>query len=529
MEKNVNRVHGPLNSNEQILSTEYDKVLDSMIDEIDVVQDNVVKLREKCIEVIKDNYELSKNAKESLLCEVQDSKTKDKNLDPITLITKNLLQQLDLASQEKSLFLEFSQTVFQKMCVLEEKLASYVGDAGKEEHSKGVIEKLQAEYSNVIHILEARLKSLQAMLVKEKEKQEALMTLHAERAEGKFQTLQDRIDEAKVREEIAEKNEAAYLRDIAELKHFKHKATELLEAAHKKEELALLQIEEALKLSDAAVREKDAAVMQQEIAHEEVIQMKKAMADLIEDAGIRVKEEVDIVKQQFNLRIQKIVGEMELKEKESERLRQDCEDCKKRSKYLEKRLERLVDKGVKETSASGDTSPAAGLYEQQVRLLQQELSMEREGRKRLEGEMMLLTRRLGDITGQHHLLGASMPVKSEQETVRKHSVTKQLAQELREQITRLENISAADNKVFGSGNEIPAEVQKPKIVYLPSNMMKPSDLHEIIGAQLEMKQKWKKEANDLAFKLGKRIRELHGEVDKLKMENKELHARLKEK
>ncbi|XP_071452798.1 sodium channel and clathrin linker 1-like [Hetaerina americana] len=529
MEKGINREHGSIASKEELLSNEYDEILDCMIEQIDVFQDNVVKLKDKYVEVIKDNNELSNNLKEILQCKVNNRKTKDGDPDPLTVLANNLMQQLDLASQEKTLFVEFCEVVFKKMCFLEEKLVAGPEVDKHVEQSKAVMDGLQVEYSNVIRILEAQLNSLRALIAKEREKHEMLMTLHAEKAEKEYQKLCEEISEAKTREERAEKNEVAYLRDIAELKNYKERAGELLQEALKKEEIAVSQIEEALSVADTALREKDVAIMQQEIAHEELNQMRKTMAELVEDAGVRVKEEVDAVRKQFNLRIQEMIGEMALKEKEGDRLRQEWEECNRKRKGLEKCLERLAEKGVKGSNALGDSGPEVKIYEQQIRLLQQELSMEREGRKRLESEMMLLERRLSDIAGQQRRLDITEPVRAEREMdKKKHSVSMQLAQELKEQISRLENISAKD-KVTVSAKENPAQVQKPVVVYLPSNLMKSTELHEIISSQLEMKQKWKQEANDLTFKLGKRIRELHAEVDKLKLENKELKLRLKKK
>ncbi|XP_066999406.2 sodium channel and clathrin linker 1 isoform X2 [Anabrus simplex] len=342
------------------LFKEYEAVIKALESQIEFYKNEHENLRLNLTTVVSENKSLAQQLKESLNAKYNRESIGSPGHRKESDLVANLQRQLSLTMQEKESAVEMWQLALSEVDSLEEELKMYQDNRHVELAHKQ-LDEVKHEYSMAINMLEEKLAEVKAQAAKERMHREELERELAQVAKDK-QALTDRLDERNEQFEqtlkdhgIAiqklqeyEKHEASLTEEIKELKESINELESALEKCHqrieelvKREKSAVDKVQEALSIVDSALLEKDMAILAESRAAEENKRLNKVIADLIEDAGLKVKEEVDVVKKQFNGQIQLLLNDMKNLQVELATKTTQFEKIKKDFKVMEAELERV--------------------------------------------------------------------------------------------------------------------------------------------------------------------------------------------
>ncbi|GLH05842.1 Sodium channel and clathrin linker 1 [Gryllus bimaculatus] len=307
---------------------EYDNLTASLKEQVEFYKHEHTALRADVAALLEENQQLSgqlKSALSSNLAHESSGENRHRAADMVA----NLQRQLLLTSQEKAAAMELYQTTVRELETLELELEAYRNNRQLDAASRN-LDEVKQEYSTAITLLEEKVAGLQAELSRERARREAI-----EKELERMQAEQDRLnstlrDRETQLENVIEGQSAVVVRLEAAGSRIKELSDEsdrlrtqrdeletaLTESTRKGEELvkrewaALSRVEEALTLVDAAVLEKDAALVAEAHAKEETSKLQKSVEQLLDEAGKRVAEESSRLKQQFNEQMEVVLRDM---------------------------------------------------------------------------------------------------------------------------------------------------------------------------------------------------------------------------
>nr|CAD7408210.1 unnamed protein product [Timema cristinae] len=397
--------------------------------------------------------------------------------------------------KEKESAVEMWRCSMKEVASLEEELKTYQ-DNRHVDLAQKQLEKVKEQYSEAITLLDGKLTWLKNELNKERslrtELQGELSKLQLEYQSSSTRlhecdkelcvTLRDKLDLEK-RTHVLENKITCLLEEKEALSDSSNKLEEALMRCHKQlEELsrrygeACGKVEEALGLVDCACAERDRALLGEAAAKEELAQSKVALSRLIEDAGEKIKEEAERLKEKYNRKIETVLYDM----KKLDEVSLTCDVCDVISRHIY-RLGRL-ELNEKDSQCTFLEHHLAGLKLDLKEAL--EARNEALGHvERLSGEVTSLRREL-DLTRHKNL------------ECEKH------LQERDELIARLQEVQMKGVDVA-------------------------NELHHHLESQQQMKNKWQKAMKTLTLRFEKRIQELRHESSSLKEENQRLQSELK--
>ncbi|XP_064636176.1 sodium channel and clathrin linker 1-like isoform X2 [Lineus longissimus] len=355
------------------LIAEYDGSLKEMNEQLDDYKKEQRDLRSQLDKILSENMRLTRELKECVqgqLDTLNGSDIRPGSGDDVML--QNLQQQLDLALQEKESAVEMWQSSLQEVERLERDLQDQ-----KSNPQWKVFEQqsnqLKEQYFNAVSELNAEISSLQEELRKSKNENRAaslqvteLRKTLEEAKDHMFRQEQDRNDAIgrgeisenivdSMRKEISEleANYSSAQREIAQLaadkKLGEEKMQELLKSnlEHEAAEYeAVIQLKEQVQITDQAAMEKEQALINEKQANDENQRLQEAINKLLDEAGMRTREEVDNVKNQCNVKMERLVEEVYSLEMESSEKQAQLERACREKKAVEAELEKLYQEGV---------------------------------------------------------------------------------------------------------------------------------------------------------------------------------------
>jgi len=307
---------------------EYEASVGALQQQVDFYKAEHTSLRSDLKELVTENRQLSDKLKNVVNTKFKmESSVSPRHKKESNMLT-NLQQQLSVVAQERDSAVEMWHLALREVDNLEEALRSY--DNRHMDLAQKKNEDMKQDFSNAVTVLESKLATTRSILVKEKATREEIQ----KRLEQSLQENAALTSTLKSREQELEKSLEGQCATARKLQEMEKKSEELQEQVEtikitvndlelalthchgcieelvKKKLEALEKVSESLHLVECAVAEKDNAVLQESQIREENIQLQKMMTSIIDEAGARVKEEMENTKQQYNKKLEILLHDM---------------------------------------------------------------------------------------------------------------------------------------------------------------------------------------------------------------------------
>ncbi|PNF15424.1 hypothetical protein B7P43_G00953 [Cryptotermes secundus] len=534
------------------LLLEYEAFIETLQQQIDFYKTEHTTLRSDLMDLITENRHLSDKLKDMQSTRfTRESTISPRHRKESDMLT-NLRQQLSLVAQEKDSAVEMWHIALQEVDNLDEALKSYqdnrhVDVAQKKIEDVSTMQKNQ-DFVKAITMLETKLTTTRNSLAKEsaarEEAQKRLEESLQENASLKL-TLESRKNEleealegqcatARKLQEIEKKAEE-FQEQVETLKKAENDLESALTHCHDKiDELvnknfeAHEKVSESLHLVECAMAEKDAAILREAQIREENVHLQKLMASIVDEAGARVKEEVENIKQQYNKKLEVLVHDM----KKLEDLQKEIQE-----KYiLEGELQKIQVESPLTVSVLEKKLTMAHDEILDLKRCNMQLSMEKENLhselERLRESHALDIRKMNMECHfmEEQILGLQTQLEAENQAKSKIS---EHAEKLEEQARLMEQELERRRLMFSQDQPDWQQQQHGQdhhqLMTQIQEIQKQSDataseLEHHLERQHLMKTKYQKAMKSVTQKLVLRLQDVHSEVNALRKENKQLKS-----
>ncbi|XP_047121595.1 sodium channel and clathrin linker 1-like isoform X1 [Schistocerca piceifrons] len=479
------------------------------------------QLKNELKKVLHENDVLSEKLKVKLDSKVcsRDHKNSD--------LVSNLEKQLQAALQEKEVAVDMWQVSVKEVDILEKELKLYQNSTHVETAYRE-LNKTKEEYSVALKLLEAKLvevsrdeskerlrnKILEKDLIEVKNQKEALSKelqenslLLKEVLERECKLMEKLHCSGNKETELIHKTETlnATCKDLEAALMTCHKNMEDLIT---RESEAQEKVREAITLVEAAIAEKDSALMREMQINQENVQLQKALQNVSEEVNKNVKKETDLVKKHCNSKMEIFLRdmrnlEMNLKE-QSEKLEKAQQECKK----LEEELRKVHTENMIFAVNSNKHT------EENLKALYQQLHKAEKDKLQISKEKDELLTRIQHIQERHTL--------EIQEQMQQYLSLEQHVAELTVALLKAqsgENKTALHSIKEGSLLTSLQELKKKELVTT-------SELQHHLNAQISLKNKWENTVLSLTEKFESRIKNLQRQRNELKIRNRFLEKEL---
>ncbi|XP_017143049.2 myosin-2 heavy chain, non muscle [Drosophila miranda] len=278
------------------ISSDVEHLIDNTNEDMSKFRDKVQHLMDNVAEVVGENqqlrqelarYKLADTRKPGGIGEVQQRSQMTED----ALATA--LKQIDFLQKERGslkMIHECSQRTIDNM---EKELKNY----RKQLHDSGD-DKIINKYIQAIKMLEGRVDSQKHDI---RAQAEMIQVLHEQKQRSGKQLLemQARLQEQEHQSAVNNENSmeiAALKQQVMDYEQRLHDSQQLLRESHKREEVAMAKVKEALNLSESAAREKTDADRRSESYKVELAQLAKNMGVILKEEAKRVDNEVEVLR-----------------------------------------------------------------------------------------------------------------------------------------------------------------------------------------------------------------------------------------
>ncbi|XP_048243929.1 sodium channel and clathrin linker 1-like [Haliotis rufescens] len=306
-----------------------------------------------------------------------------------------------------------------------------------------------------------------------------------------------------------------------------------------KETDAIMRVRDAVQMVENAVLEKDQAEVQSRQKDDEIEQMQDVVSKLINEAGVRTRQEVDAVRKQCNERIVKLTDEVHSLEMEGAEREAQIERLVREKRSVESELEKIYKDGIvqgsKQHNAYEDLNRRAidaerrrDEAELKVDTLESTLKREAMNSEQLKGQLE------SQLSGTRERL---MMMELEFENLNDDRVRYlDEIDKLKRQLQSAQQDKEAAQRKYNKQSVMMEQGQQLKMrdyeVKLQStedaNRQTMLELRKLLNAQQRMSARWKEECNTITQKFEVKVTDLRSEVSMLKRRNEELTSLLKE-
>ncbi|KAJ9588993.1 hypothetical protein L9F63_017688 [Diploptera punctata] len=532
------------------LVSEYESFIEALQKQIEFHKVEHEHLKKDLSELIAENGHLSDKLKKMMGRKLSEEAviytTQKKESDMVA----NLQHQLSLVSQEKDAAIELWHLALREGESGDKYITSH--DSIHADMSNRKMEDLRKDYTEAITLLESKLNSTKNMLAREKaerenvekkyqriaQENETLITSLKCRQEELEASLEGQCAVAKKLQEV-EKKVAELEMQVAASKENEHDLESALSQCHEHIERLIQKnvdaqekVSESLHLVECAMAEKEVSVISESKIRDENARLQQMMTSVVDEAGVRVKEEMDNMKQQYNSKLKTLLLDMKKLEIESN------EKEKKLRKVIE---ERSILEGqlVQVQKQMPDAERRLSMVHEEltdVRRSNLQLAMEKESLQaqieRVHESHTADLRRLGQeyqaMEQRMLTLQAQLETVTSDRDVQINNLIHQIRLLEREK-DKNSLISTIELKEWQQ-----KQVHQQEYEDLLSQLQKVQKQSDATASELEhhlikqhsLKTKYQKAMKTLTEKLEKRIRELHQESNALKKENKYLQTKL---
>ncbi|KAG7265207.1 hypothetical protein CRUP_027696 [Coryphaenoides rupestris] len=380
------------------LIEEYDRHMEDMTEQLRRSQAQMTDVKVKLERVVKENERLHAELRESVEQQLQalpvtSALEGNGTVEEEEGVIKNLQEQIQLSGQEREQAMELWQTAVQELERLQQLYQSSVSDgqvhSAQQQQLKDQLVQFQ-QHTHNLQVANQKLESTNRQFVKtltvqgtEMEEQRGQLrqskvelrtaTAKVEEMTKLLQNVQDRMQrkeedvlEAQGREEAADKRLLQLQSALSQLEARLKAASQEAEAGRRDRATwerqagdlqgrcaslederydALAKVRESVQLAEDATLQKEQALLREKQKVEELEKTKEAIKQLIQDAAVRTRKEVENVRKQCNVQIQRMAEELSALQLECVDKESQVERARRERKAVEEELEKVYREG----------------------------------------------------------------------------------------------------------------------------------------------------------------------------------------
>uniref|UniRef100_A0A1A8GVN2 Sodium channel and clathrin linker 1 n=2 Tax=Nothobranchius korthausae TaxID=1143690 RepID=A0A1A8GVN2_9TELE len=567
------------------LLAEYDRHMDEMTEQLQKYQEVMADIKLRLERVVKENERLHSELRESVELQAlpgtsgAESSTVEDNA-----IIKSLQEQVQLSEQERVQAMELWQTAAQELDRLQQVQQKTVSDRQlhdaqrqqlkdqlfqfqqhtyklqttnqKLESTNQHILKTVAEQSTEMEELRCQLRQAKAQLrtatakvdemtkllhsvqeqirrreedVAEAQGREDAADRHLQQLQTTLGQLETRLKAASHEAEVVRREQAVWERKVGELQA---RCTTLEEEKFE----ALSKVRQSVQVAEEAVLQKEQALMREKQRTEELLKTNETIKLLIQEATVRTRREVDSVRKQCNVQIQRITEELSALQLECADKKSQIERSLRERKAVEEELEKVYKEGRAEPEferidalhqrclnverLKDDLSRTLQSTQNKMKTMEMEYSEEL---SRCQEEVRQLRRALAaardDCVGvsdeRLQLQQENVQLRKEMDELRKATM---LIQKKAKQ-----TVSLMEQEHSLKEQELEARLSELE----ESSRSSSADLTRLLAAQQKSTQRWKDEAKNLLQTFETKTAGLKAELKRHKQRSQELEMQLK--
>uniref|UniRef100_A0A671YRR5 Sodium channel and clathrin linker 1 n=1 Tax=Sparus aurata TaxID=8175 RepID=A0A671YRR5_SPAAU len=275
--------------------------------------------------------------------------------------TKNLQEQVQLSEQERAQAMELWQTAAQELDRLQQAYQKTISDGqihNAQRQQLKVHFSIPALICKVSRQAKAELRTATAKVDE--------MTKLLQNVQDQMQRREDDVAEAQGREDAADRRLQQLQAALSQLETRLKAASQEAEAVRREQTVwerkvgelqsrcstleeekyeALAKVRESVQVAEEAALQKDQALLREKQKAEELEKTKEAIKQLIQDAAVRTRKEVDNVRKQCNVQIHRMAEELSALQLECADKESQIERSRRERKAVEEELEKVYKEG----------------------------------------------------------------------------------------------------------------------------------------------------------------------------------------
>ncbi|XP_056136606.1 sodium channel and clathrin linker 1 [Lampris incognitus] len=568
------------------LIAEYDRHMGEMTEQLQRYQVQMTDVKVKLERVVKENERLHAELRESVEKQLQAlpvaSRGEGSSMEEEGVI-KNLKEQIQLSGQEREQAMELWQTAAQELDRLKQLYQQTVSDgqihAAHQQQLKDQLIQFQ-QHGHQLQLANQKLKStnqqflttvteqsmdteelrsqlrqakadLRTATVKVEE-----MTKLMQNVQEQIQMREEQVLECQGREDAAERRLQQLQSALNQLEARLKVASQEMEAVRREQTVwerqvgelqnrcvsleeekyeALSKVRESVQLVEEVTLQKDQVLLREKQKQEELEKTKEVIKQLIQDAVVRTRKEVEGVRKQCNIQIQRMAEELSALQLECADKESQIQKSLRERKAVEEELEKVYREGRAEPEfrkidalhqrcldaerMKEDMGIALQSTQNKLKKTEldysEELSRCQEEVRRLQGSLAEARDNCVTISEERlQLQDENLHLCREMDELRKASLLAQ--KKAKQQVSQMEH----EYSIKEQG--LDAKVRELE----ESSRNSSADLTRLLKAQQRSTQRWKEEAKNLAQAFESKITSLKAELNRQRQHSQELEIQL---
>ncbi|TMS23176.1 Sodium channel and clathrin linker 1 [Larimichthys crocea] len=549
------------------LIAEYDQHMDEMTEQLQRYQTQMADVKVKLERVVKEN--------ERLHVELRESVEKQLHALPVAsgaeggtleeeAVTRNLQEQIQLSEQERLQAMELWQSAAQELDRLQQVYQKTISDGqihnAHRQQLKDQLVQFQ-QHTHKLQVANQKLESTNQHFLKTVTEQSTEMEeLHSQLRQAKaelrmatakvdemtklLQNVQDQIQRrlmilasfssiarlkaATQEAEGVRREQTVWERKVGELQA---RCTTLEEEKYE----ALAKVRESVQVAEEAALQKDQALLREKQKAEELEKTKDAIKQLIQDAAVRTRKEVDNVRKHCNVQIHRMAEELSALQLECADKESQIERSLRERKAVEEELEKVYKEGRAEPEfrkidalhqrcldaerMKDDMSLTLQSTQNKLKKIEmdysEELSRCQDEVRRLQGSLAATRDDCVGVSDERlQLQQENLQLRREMDELRKATLLVQ--KKAKQQVSQMEQEYSLKEQ------GLDARLRELEECSRSSS----SDLTRLLTAQQKSTQRWKEEAKNLVQSFETKITSLKAELNRQKQRSHELEMQL---
>ncbi|XP_047435414.1 sodium channel and clathrin linker 1 [Mugil cephalus] len=568
------------------LIAEYDRHVDEMTEQLQRYQAQMTDVKVKLERVVKENERLHAELRESVEKQLHAlpmaSGVEDSTMEEDAVI-KNLQEQVQLSEQERTQAMELWQTAAQELDRLQQiyqktisdgrihdsqrqqlkdQLVQFQQHAYKLQVANQKLESTNQQFLKTVTEQSTEMEELQSQLRQAKTELRTAtakvdeMTKLLQSFQDQMQRREEEVAEAQGREDAADRRLQQLQTALSQLETRLKAASQEAEAVRREQTVwerkvgelqarcstleeekyeALSKVRESVQVAEEAALQKDQALLREKQKTEELQKTKEAIRQLIQDAAVRTRKEVENVRKQCNVQIHRMAEELSALQLECADKESQIERSLRERKAVEEELEKVYKEGRAEPEFRKiDTLyqrclDAERLREDISRTLQstqnkmkkmemdysEELSRCQDEVRRLQGSLVAARDDCVSVSEERlQLQQENLQLRREMDELRKATLLVQ--KKAKQQVSQMEQEYSLKEQ------GLDARVRELE----ESSRSSSADLTRLLTAQQRSTQRWKEEAKNLVQAFEAKITALKADLNRQKQRSHDLELQL---
>ncbi|XP_037620960.1 sodium channel and clathrin linker 1 isoform X1 [Sebastes umbrosus] len=568
------------------LVAEYDRHMNEMTEQLQRYEGQMTDVKVKLERVVKENERLHADLRESVEKQLHALPVAS-GLEGSTLeeeaVIRNLQEQVQLCEQERAQSMELWQTAAQELDRLQQTYQKTISDGQIHDTQRQQLKDQLVQFQQHTHKLQVanqKLESTNQQFLKTVTEQSTEMEeLHSQLRQAKaelrtatakvnemtklLQSIQDQMQrreedvaEAQGREDAADRRLQQLQAALSQLEARLKAASQEAEAVRRDQPVwerkvgelqarcttleeekyeALAKVRESVQVAEEAALQKDQALLREKQKTEELEKTKEAIKQLIQDAAVRTRKEVDNVRKQCNVQIHRMAEELSALQLECADKESQIERSQRERRAVEEELEKVYKEGRAEPEfrkidalhqrcldaerMKEDMSLTLQSTQNKLKKMEmdysEELSRCQEEVRRLQGSLAAARDDCVGISEERlQLQQENLQLRREMDELRKATLLVQ--KKTKQQLSQMEQEYSMKEQGLGARVEELEESSRSSSV----------DLTRLLTAQQKSTQRWKDEAKNLVQAFETKITGLKAELNRQKQRSHELEMQL---